>query len=472
MNNFIYPIILAGGSGTRLWPQSREKYPKQFIPLIDGRSLFQETCLRFSNTTLFPFLTIVTHEDHKFLVRDQLQELGILNAYILTEPVAKNTAAACLLAAYFLKDKVGNVPLLFTPADHIIIDEQYLFDAITNAYPFVVDGAICIFGITPTSPHTGYGYITGTESLGKGIVKPDAFIEKPNKEKAEELLKEGAFWNSGLYFCTPDTLIKESATYIKSIQEPLGNFFKETLQMTQEFFVIDKNIYENLESISIDKGVTEHTKKLILAHTAINWSDLGSWSSLYNHFAKNEDGNVIRGDSVAIATRNSYIESNSKLVAVLGLEDIGIVETADAVMVFSLKEGETIKKLVGALSKSERREMKTHLTVHRPWGKYTLLDENEVSQSRKITVLPGAGFSLQKHTKRAEHWIITKGIASVTKGEEVFELRPNESTFIPMGVAHRLENKHSEILCLIEIQTGTYFGEDDIERLEDIYGRK
>jgi mannose-1-phosphate guanylyltransferase/mannose-6-phosphate isomerase len=473
MNTSIYPVILAGGSGTRLWPRSREKYPKQFIPLIDGKSLFQETCLRFSDVSRFPFLTVITHEEHRFLVRDQLREIGITNAPIITEPLAKNTAAACLSGAYFLQKTVGNVPTLFVPADHVIRDPLHLIDAIENVSPFVIDGSIAIFGIAPTSPHTGYGYIKGEKVLGKGVLLPSLFIEKPNKEKAEKLIVEGAFWNSGIYFCTPSTLVTEATLYMEELHTILHDFFSKTKnESTHGFFMIDKTIYDALDSISIDKGIAEHTKKLVLADTKIDWSDLGSWSSLYEHFDKDNDGNVLRGDVVVSGTTNSYIESDERLVTVIGLENIGVVETGDAIMVFPLGESESVKKMVNTLSERKRKEMTTHLTTHRPWGKYTILGDDAHFQSKKITVLPGAGLSLQRHKHRAEHWIVIKGVATVTNGERVFELRENESTFIPMGAVHRLENKHDEILSIVEIQTGTYFGEDDIERLDDTYGRR
>lgn len=467
----IYPVILAGGSGTRLWPRSREKSPKQFIPLIDGKSLFQETCLRFSSRDMFAPLTIVTHEEHRFLVRDQLKDISINNASIITEPVAKNTAAACIAAAHFLQNTAGDVPILFTPADHIIKNEENLFTAIGNALPFVENGSICIFGITPTSPHVGYGYITGKENLAEGILGSVTFIEKPNIEKAKEIIEGGALWNSGLYFTKAQTLSDEAKKYTRATHDTLRNFFSSNKETNNSFLMIDGATYENLDPISIDKGITEFTDKLILAPAVIEWSDLGSWSSLYDHFEKSAQGNVTRGDTVLIDTKNSYIESGARLVTVLGLENIAVIETPDAVSVFPLTESEHIKKIVNELTNTKRQETIVHTTVHRPWGKYTILGDDVNFKSKKIIVTPGAELSLQRHKKRAEHWIVVKGIATVTRNEEVFELKENESTFLPMGSMHRLQNKHDEVLCLIEVQTGDYFGEDDIERFEDSYGR-
>lgn len=471
MKNLIYPVILSGGSGTRLWPRSREKHPKQFIPLIKGRSLFQETCIRFSDRKMFAFPTIITHEEHRFLVRDQLNEIGIKDACIITEPIAKNTAAACISVAHFLKNKVGDVPILFTPADHIISKEKNLFVSINNALPFVLKGFMCIFGIKPSSPHTGYGYITPGKSKGKGIIQPMSFVEKPDLKKAKKLLNSGAFWNSGIYFCTADTILEEATLYVPEIQSTLHNFFKNKKEKENEFYMIEMSIYVDIKSISIDKGITEHTKKLLLAKTSVNWNDLGSWSSLHSHFNKNKEGNIILGDTLVTETKNSYIESTSRLVATLGVENLGIIETADVVLVFSLKESESVKGMVSDLSKMKRPEIIHHTLVHRPWGTHEVLGKGKNFQSKKITVIPGAQLSLQRHKKRAEHWVVVFGIATVTVGDKVFKLKKNESTFIPKGTIHRLQNKSKEPLCIIEIQTGEYFGEDDIERFHDHYGR-
>jgi mannose-1-phosphate guanylyltransferase/mannose-6-phosphate isomerase len=471
VKNIIFPVILAGGSGTRLWPMSREKHPKQFIPLIEGRSLFQETCLRFSNRTIFAYPTIVTHEEHRFLVRDQLQTIGITDAYIITEPFAKNTAAACLSGAYFLQNKVGDVPIIFTPADHIITKEEVLFSSLKNAMPYILTGSLCVFGINPSSPHTGYGYITKGEELSTGIRRPTRFIEKPDKGVALDLIREGAFWNSGLYFCTPKTLETEAKLYLTETEKILSSFFSNKKESTSGFQMIDKETYSIISPISIDKGIAEKTTKIILAETTIVWSDLGSFISLHEHFPKNEDGNVIHGDSVTIRTKNSYIESTSRLVAVLGLENVGVVETPNATLVFNLKESESIREIVKLLSEAKRDEIITHTVVHRPWGNYEILKKDMSFQSKKITVLPGGELSLQRHKRRAEHWVVVEGIATVTKNTDVFELHKNESTFLPMGTIHRLQNKHTEPLHLIEVQTGDYFGEDDIERFEDTYGR-
>ena len=469
--NPIYPLILAGGSGTRLWPRSREKSPKQFIPIIDGKSLFQETCLRFGNREMFASLTIVTHEEHRFLVRDQLLAIDIIDASIITEPIAKNTLAACLSGAYFIEQKYGNVPILFSPSDHIITKEEYLFTVINNTLPHVRGGSLCIFGITPTSPHTGYGYITKGKGLDEGIYLPTLFVEKPNRERAAALIADDALWNSGMYFCTVETLVKEARLYTRELHNTLHTYFSKKPNIKKDFFMIPKDVYQPINPISIDKGITELTKKIVVASLPIVWSDLGSWSSLHEHFPKTKEGNVLRGDTVVLDTKNSYIESTSRLVSVVGIENTAVIETADAILVFPLNQSESIKKMVATLMEHKREELITHKTVHRPWGHYEILGKNTHYQTKKITVLPGAELSLQRHQKRAEHWIVIEGIATVTRNDEVFELQKNESAFLPMGSVHRLQNKHSSTLTLIEVQTGDYFGEDDIERFSDTYGR-
>lgn len=471
MKKLIYPVILAGGSGTRLWPQSREKSPKQFIPLIKGKSLFQETCIRFGNREQFAFPTIITHEEHRFLVRNQLLEIGITDGCIITEPEAKNTAAACISGAHFLQKKIGNVPILFTPADHVVLDSTPLYIALRDALPFVNDGALCIFGIKPSSPHTGYGYITKGNLLGTSIYKPTAFIEKPTADIAEKLINSGALWNSGLYFCTPETLISEANTHTPDTQRVLEKFMTALEIDKYGFYMIDNTVYNSIPSISIDKGITERSAVLIIAETPIAWSDLGSWKALHEHFDKNDHGNVLRGDSIVLDTKNSYIESSSRLVTVLGLESIGVVETPDAILVFPLNESESVRTIVKKLEESKRDELSTHTLVQRPWGSYKILAKEGHFNSKKLTVLPGAELSLQRHKRRAEHWVVVQGVATVTKDGEVFELKKNESTFLPMGTTHRLQNKSDEVLQIIEVQTGDYFGEDDIERFEDTYGR-
>jgi mannose-1-phosphate guanylyltransferase/mannose-6-phosphate isomerase len=472
MNKIIHPVILAGGSGTRLWPLSREKSPKQFIPLIDGKSLFQETCLRFTNAKLFAPITIITHEEHRFLVRDQLQKINISNATIITEPEAKNTLPACLSAAYFLETTNGNVPIIFTPADHVVSNTNNFFHNVTESLPFILNGSIGLFGIKPATPHTGYGYIIKDKKLNNSIYKPFLFIEKPNKEKAAALIQQGALWNSGIYFSTSQTLIHEAGTYEPEISTIIKKLSPTLKKNDYGFYMIPKNIYDLIPATSIDKSITEKTDKLILAETAVSWNDLGSWKSLHDHFKKNDDGNILRGDIISIETNNSYIESTHRLVTTIGIENTGVIETPDAVLVFPLHRSESVKDVVSKLREQKRSEVDVHMTVQKPWGEYQVLADEKHFKAKKLTVYPGSGgLSIQRHRRRSEHWIVVSGIATVMLDENIFELQKNESVFIPMGSKHRLLNNHADTLVLVEVQTGDYFGEDDIERFDDIYGR-
>lgn len=469
MKSNIHPVILAGGSGTRLWPRSREKHPKQFIALVGEKSLFQITCMRFADRAYAP-LTIVTHEQYRFLVRDQLHEIGIHDAVIITEPTQKNTAAACLAAAKLINRHYGNVPLLFTPADLLISEEEKLFVAINKALRYVLDGKLCLFGIEPRSAHPGYGYMVSKTTLDTDIFTDVSFVEKPPQEEAERLILQGACWNSGIYFCTSTTLIEECKKYIDEHEKALS-FMGEITPSEHGYYHIPLSLYEPLTSISIDKAVTEQTNTIVVIKTKIIWRDLGSWMSLYEHFPKNDKGNVTRGDVVLLNTSNSYIESNSKLVSVFGLTNIGLIETSDAILIFPLTSGEGVKEMVSELAKAGRDEISTHSRVHRPWGYYDILAKGDGFQSKKITVLPGAQLSLQRHKHRAEHWVVVTGTAIVTRGEEILELKKNESIYISPGMMHRLQNHSDTMLELIEVQTGDYLGEDDIERFDDKYGR-
>jgi mannose-1-phosphate guanylyltransferase/mannose-6-phosphate isomerase len=467
----IYPVILAGGSGTRLWPLSRTRYPKQFIELIDKRSLFQNTCRRFSSRTLFGPLTIVTHEEYRFLVRDQLRAIGITDAYVITEPEAKNTAPACMTAGLFLQKHLGNVPILFTPADHSVQDDTILYKTLGEALPVIEKGSMCVFGIPPNRPHTGYGYILRGEQLTNHVYNVRSFEEKPNKEGAIALIERGALWNMGLYFSMTGTLIKEGEHYTPFLIKQLRDI--TTIKKNQHgFYMIPKELYSKVVSESIDTAIAEKSKHMIIAETPIHWNDVGSWAALYKDFEKDSLGNVARGNSVLIKSTNSYIESRSRLVTAFGLDNVGIIETTDAVLVFPIHESENIKEVVAALSKEERQELTHHTNVHRPWGMYEILGGGQGYQSKRITVFPGEELSLQRHLHRAEHWIITNGVATVTIDNVVFEIKQDESIFIPRGSTHRLKNNHHTELHLIEVQTGDYFGENDIERLEDNYGRE
>lgn len=467
----IYPVILAGGSGTRLWPQSRESYPKQFIIIDGARSLFQEACLRFSQRHIFAAPTIVTHENYRFLVRDQLQAINITDATIITEPTAKNTTIACLVATSFIKRTYGNVPMLFTPADHITSREAILFESMLQALPLVMDGSLCIFGIPPTGPHSGYGYIIPGERIIGPVMRVISFVEKPIEDEARAYIAKGALWNSGLYMCTPEALLRATALYAPEFSKEHYDVFALPPQKVYDCYMIPPSRYEHIPSIAIDKAITEKARNLIVVRTAMNWKDLGSWEAVYEQREKDISGNVLRGDTIAIHTKNSHIESTSRLVTAYGLDEIGIIETKDAVFVFPLHAQDAVKHITHTLQDKKRKELTTHTYVHRPWGSYDVLGDGPGFQSKKITILPGGKLSLQRHTYRSEHWVVISGTATVQRGDEVYDLHANESTYIPARTIHQLHNTTTEPCVIIEVQTGTYFGEDDIERLSDSYGR-
>jgi mannose-1-phosphate guanylyltransferase/mannose-6-phosphate isomerase len=471
MNTKIHPVILAGGSGTRLWPLSRAKYPKQFIPFINQRSLFQEACLRFKDEDMFTTPLIVTHEEYRFLVLEQLQQIGLGNAEIIIEPVAKNTAASFLTAALYLQKKEGDVPLLISPSDHLTDNDEDFIESIKAALPFVISGKISVFGITPTYPHPGYGYIIRGEKLSDKVYVSSTFIEKPSTEKAQEMIeKDKALWNSGVYCVTTQTLIQEMQLHAKNLSEQVLNAFLK-IEKVYDYLALPKNLYEKVESMPSDKAISEKSKNMIITQTSVTWTDLGSWSAVYQQLSKDENGNVVRGDVVTLNTKNSYIESTNRLVTTYGLKDIGIIETKDAVAVFPLHESDNVKLLVQELEKKSREEILTHTVVKRPWGEYEILDVKENYQLKRLTVYPGGSSSLQRHSKRSEHWLIIEGTATVTKNTEIVELKPDDTIYIPVGSLHKIENKTDKLVTLIETQTGTYFGEDDIERLDDKYGR-
>jgi mannose-1-phosphate guanylyltransferase/mannose-6-phosphate isomerase len=335
----------------------------------------------------------------------------------------------------------------------------------------VEKGYLCLLAIQPTHPHTGYGYIIKGEHLGGNSYVVDMFAEKPSMEIAEQLIAKGASWNTGIYFCLAQTMLDEAEKFVPELHARARSFIASLEKDSFGFHIIPLEEYNPVIPISIDKAITEQTEKKIVIDAAIGWKDLGSWLSLYEEFEKDDNKNVLRGNAVVLETSDSYIESTNRLVTTFGLKGISIIETPDAVLVFPLEKSEQVKNMVSKLHEEKRQELVVHTKVHRPWGEYEVLGKEEKFQVKKITVLPGAELSLQRHKKRAEHWVVVSGIATVTKGEEILELCENESIYIPMNTVHKLENKTDMPISLIETQTGSYFGEDDIERLSDTYGR-
>lgn len=469
----IYPVILSGGSGTRLWPQSRTSYPKQFLPLISKKSLLQETATRVSDPSLFAPPLMVCNEEHRFLVAEQLREAGISPSHIVLEPVARNTAPAVAVAATLLAAQDPNALMLVLPSDHLIEDVVVFRAAINTAAEAAGDGALVTFGIKPTRAETGYGYISGGDRLGtrEGVFRVESFVEKPDRATAEDYLARGSYyWNSGMFLFTAARFLEECDAFEPEIRGGAEAAIAKA-ETDLDFLRLDKQAFGALPAKSIDYAVMEHTSRAAVVPADIGWNDVGSWASLWEIGEKDSAGNVIRGDALAMETRNSFIASDGPLVTVLGVENLAVVATMDAVLVLPLDRTQDVKSIIDRLKAENRDESSLHPRVYRPWGFYQTVHEGERFQVKRITVNAGASLSLQRHHHRAEHWVVVNGVAEVTKDDDTFVLHENESVYLPPLSVHRLANPGKVALNLIEVQSGSYLGEDDIERFEDIYGR-
>lgn len=464
-------VILAGGSGTRLWPLSREQFPKQFLPLVGERSLLQETVERV-RPVVGDAVLVVTTEDSRFLVADQLRGLGLdPGGRVLCEPAGRNTAPAIGLAALLAApDEV----LLVLPSDHTIRDAEAFRAALRRAAPVAEAGYLVTFGIAPACPETGYGYIRLGPPLAEApeFRQAAAFVEKPDRARAEAYLASGGYvWNSGMFAFRADTLLEELAAHAPAVRTGL-EALRPALAATG---AVPRDLYEALPSISIDYAVMERSARVVVLPVEPGWSDLGSFSALFDVLEADEEGNVVQMPSgsewVSVGSRQNLVSSGQKVVALVGIEDTLVVDTPDALLVCSRERAQDVKEVVTRLRAAGREEATAHRTVHRPWGSYTVLDAGAGYKIKRIRVNPGAKLSLQLHHHRSEHWVVVSGTARVTRGGEVVTLRPNESTFIPMATAHRLENPGLLPLQIIEVQNGEYLGEDDIVRLQDDYGR-
>tara|TARA_B100000780_G_scaffold205962_1_gene146417 strand:- start:8951 stop:10351 length:1401 start_codon:yes stop_codon:yes gene_type:complete len=461
----ICPVILAGGSGTRLWPLSRSSHPKQFLSLAGAHSMLQSTLLRLSGLTDSEVITIC-NEEHRFFVAEQLREIGKMGTIIL-EPAARNTAPALALAALSVDP---NSILLVLPADHIIKNEEAFVTAITHALPSAEDGKLVTLGIVPTEAHTGYGYIHRGESVGGGFAVLD-FVEKPSLDKAQDYINSGSYyWNSGIFLFKASQYLKELELYSPEIYQACSEAVK-TMSPDLDFLRPNKEVFESCPTDSIDYAVLEKTSNAIVIPMEASWSDVGSWASLWGINEKDKSGNVICGDVIEYKSKNSYLRSENKLIAAVGVNDLIVVETKDAVLVADRNNVDQVKLVIQQLKDAGRTEIDVNREVFRPWGKYDSLNAEEGYQVKLITVNPGAKLSLQKHHHRSEHWIVVAGSAEVTRDGEIFPLLVNESTYIPLGSIHSLRNPGKIPLKLIEVQSGGYLGEDDIVRFEDIYGR-
>jgi mannose-1-phosphate guanylyltransferase/mannose-6-phosphate isomerase len=472
----ITPVILSGGAGTRLWPLSRELYPKQLLPLIGEHTLLQETVLRLRGlATAAP--VIVCNEAHRFLVAEQLRELQVTPQALLLEPFGRNTAPAIALAAHAAiqraraAEAAADPLLLVLPADHVIRDPAAFQQAVHAALPAGQAGKLATFGIVAGSPETGYGYIQRGPA-GGAVFAIARFVEKPDLERAREFVKSGEYyWNSGMFLFRARRYLEELARWAPQMARICEAAFSAA-HTDLDFTRIDPQIFEACPNDSIDYAVMEKTADAVVVPLAAGWSDVGSWSSLHAASDADAQGNVTHGDVLHEDTAGSYLYAQSRLLAVVGLKDHVVVETKDAVLVAPKSRVQDVKKLVQRLKEGGRYEHSLHREVFRPWGSYDSLESGPRFQVKRLKIKPGATLSLQLHHHRAEHWIVVAGTARVTRGEEQFLLEENQSTYIPVGVKHRIENPGMIALEIIEVQSGSYLGEDDIVRLEDRYGRQ
>jgi mannose-1-phosphate guanylyltransferase/mannose-6-phosphate isomerase len=468
----IYPVILSGGAGVRLWPLSRSLFPKQLLPLAGDKTLIQDTALRVAGPQFEPPL-IVCNQDHRFLIAEQMRSAGITLQALLLEPVGRNTAPAAIIAALVTAQRQPDGIILLMPADHIVRDQIAFARAVETAAKAASLGRIVTFGIVPRTPETGYGYIQRGDALAgcEAAFEVTRFVEKPDARTAQTYLAAGDYyWNSGMFVFRADIFLEEIARLEPQLLAACRAAMAEG-KSDLDFFRLAQTPFSECKSISIDYAVMEHTKQAALVPVEMGWSDIGSWESLWNAGAKDETGNLTHGDVLAVDTHGSYLRSEGPLVAAVGVEDLVVVATKDAVLVSHKGATQDVRKIVDRLEQDGRELHITHRKVFRPWGAYESLDSGENFQVKRITVNPGAKLSLQMHHKRAEHWVVVSGMARVTCDDKVFTLGENQSTFIPLGARHRLENIGTELLQLIEVQSGTYLGEDDIVRFEDSYGR-
>jgi mannose-1-phosphate guanylyltransferase/mannose-6-phosphate isomerase len=469
----ITPVVLSGGSGTRLWPLSRKLHPKQLLPLLNQTSLLQDTINRLDGFKNIEKAVIICNEEYRFMVAEQARATGIGASAIILEPIGRNTAPAIALAAFNALKNDEEAVLLVLPADHDIKDVAEFHKAIDAGLQQALNDQFVTFGVVPSSPETGYGYIKSADSVAiNEVSKIEKFVEKPDLETATRYIEEGGYyWNSGMFMF-------KASEYLKALQE----FAPEIYQASQDainkadrdmdFIRVGIEEFKKCPSDSIDYAVMEKVSNAVVIPVDMGWSDVGSWSALHDIGVQDENNNIFIGDTFHVSTKNSYVRAEHKLVTTLGIEDLIIVDTDDALLVAHKDHVQDIKEIVNALTNEDREEVVLHKKVCRPWGCYQGIDHSDRFQVKRITVNPGAVLSLQLHHHRAEHWIVVNGTAKVTKDDDEFTLSENESTYIPLGVKHRLENIGKIPLELIEVQTGSYLGEDDIVRFDDVYGRK
>lgn len=462
------PVILSGGSGTRMWPYSRAMYPKQLLPLVSDKSMLQETILRLKDMHDVQQPWLVCNEEHRFLVAEQLRNTEMPPAGILLEPIGRNTAPAITLAALSVNpDDI----ILVLPADHVIKNITDFQIAIKLAMQQAHEEKLVTFGIIPSKPETGYGYIRAGSVTTSGVYQVAEFVEKPDKVTAEKYVDSGDYsWNSGMFMfkarCFLDELKKFSPGIIEQCQKALAGAEDDL-----DFVRVAREAFEQCPDDSIDYAVMEKTDQAVVIPVDIGWSDVGSWSTLWEVSEKDTNGNMLKGDILTHNTQNCFIQNDKKLIATVGVKDLVVVETDDSILVADKQCVQEVKQIVKGLQEANRPETDFHRKVYRPWGYYDSIENGENYQVKRLAVYPGAKLSLQKHQHRAEHWVVVSGVARVVNGDREFDLQVNESTYIPIGAVHQLSNLSDTLLEIIEVQSGTYLGEDDIERLEDVYGR-
>jgi mannose-1-phosphate guanylyltransferase/mannose-6-phosphate isomerase len=468
----LYTVILSGGSGTRLWPLSRAALPKQLLALNGEKTMIQDTVLRARDLSAAAPI-IICNDDHRFLVAQQMQDIGVELSKLILEPVARNTAAAAAVAALLVEAQDPNGLILLLASDHVIADQAAFAAAVAKAADAARQGYLVTFGIAPDHPNTGYGYVKQSTALDKvaGAFRVARFVEKPDVQTAKAYLAEGGYcWNSGMFLLPAKSFLSECGKHAPDvIAAARASIAKAKRDL--DFVRLDKEEFAKSPSISVDYAVMEKTEKAAIVPAAMGWNDVGSWSALWDVGQRDGDGNRFRGDVIAHDTRASFVHSGKQLVAMVGVENIVVVASEDAVLVAAKERSQDVKLIVDRLKADGRNEHLTHTQVFRPWGDYRSIDNGQGYQVKQITVNPGGQLSLQMHHKRAEHWIVVEGTARVTCGDKVFDLHENQSTFIPLGSKHRLENLTDKPLRIIEVQSGPYLGEDDIVRFEDVYGR-
>ena len=469
----IYPVILSGGVGSRLWPTSRSLYPKQLLPLVSERAMLLETALRVTGDDRFADPIIVSNDEHRFIIAQQLREAGITPLAHILEPEGRNTAPAAAAAAAFVQARDPKGILLVLPADHHIANLNAFRAAVEQGAALASAGKLVTFGVVPSAPETGYGYIKrGAPLPGGNAYAVERFVEKPDAGTARAYLQEGGYdWNAGIFMFRADSILQEMRTHCPDIAAHAAEAVVKGVR-DLDFLRLESTAFAACPSNSIDYAVMEHTSSAAVVPVDMGWSDIGSWSALWEIGDKDADGNVVSGDVIVEDTKNCLVRSEAGLTATIGVENLVIVDTGDVLLVASRDRVQDVKKVVDRVAAAGRTEHQAHKRVYRPWGFYESLDEGLRHQVKHLLVYPGAALSLQLHHQRAEHWVVVKGRAEVTVGETQKILEENESVYIPVGTKHRLANPGEEPLSIIEVQSGSYLGEDDIVRFDDVYGRE